>query len=409
MKVLRKKHSCIKLSNRSGCSKFIVEDVKNIKQSLKPIKNIKRKNIPSFVNKDLIGKEGNLHRWTIKYNLPHLPLFEEFDWSVNLEHCFCKNAHEESKEEEEHLPVKHTKKLTRLEKLTAAKETESKLREIEMDLLKLEHNPQSADQFDRIILANPENAALWIKYMAFHLQATEIDKARAVARRALQTISHHNEGEKFNIWVALLNLENNYGSEENLKSLFEEALKKNDEYLVYSTMIEMYSSGNKIYDAEVIAKIMIKKFRTEHNSWLHIIKVFMKYQMFEKARSFYMKAAQHLTKKEYVNLTVQFAKLESECGFASAHALYENILISFPDRIDIWMVYIDILIKENNIHQARNIIQRAISLKLPIKKMKSLYSKWLNLEEKFGNEDDVKRVKEAAFQYINNVSSILTV
>lgn len=49
--------------------------------------------------------------------------------------------------------------------------------------------PQSADDFDRLVLSSPDSSILWLQYMAFHLQATEIEKARAVAERALKTIS----------------------------------------------------------------------------------------------------------------------------------------------------------------------------------------------------------------------------
>jgi rRNA biogenesis protein RRP5 len=49
-----------------------------------------------------------------------------------------------------------------------------------------------------------------------YFQATEIEKARAVAQRALSTISFREEQEKLNVWCALLNLENLYGSKVSL-------------------------------------------------------------------------------------------------------------------------------------------------------------------------------------------------
>jgi rRNA biogenesis protein RRP5 len=42
------------------------------------------------------------------------------------------------------------------------------------------------------------------------LEATEIEKACAIAQRALTTISFREEQEKLNIWCASLNLENLY-------------------------------------------------------------------------------------------------------------------------------------------------------------------------------------------------------
>ena len=49
--------------------------------------------------------------------------------------------------------------------------------------------PQTAEDFDRLVLQSPESSLVWLRYMAFHLEATEIDRARAVAEQALKTIS----------------------------------------------------------------------------------------------------------------------------------------------------------------------------------------------------------------------------
>lgn len=48
--------------------------------------------------------------------------------------------------------------------------------------------PQSINEFERLVLSSPNISANWIQYMDFHLQATELEQARAVAERALQTI-----------------------------------------------------------------------------------------------------------------------------------------------------------------------------------------------------------------------------
>lgn len=49
--------------------------------------------------------------------------------------------------------------------------------------------PESAEEFDRLVLQSPDSSLVWLRYMAFHLETTEIEKARAVAERALKTIS----------------------------------------------------------------------------------------------------------------------------------------------------------------------------------------------------------------------------
>lgn len=80
---------------------------------------------------------------------------------------------------------KQTKKQKELEKQKAEKELSKR----EAALMDPNWQPQGADDFDRLLLGNPDSSILWLQYMAFHLQATEIDKARAVAERALKTIS----------------------------------------------------------------------------------------------------------------------------------------------------------------------------------------------------------------------------
>lgn len=65
---------------------------------------------------------------------------------------------------------KKKKRLTNAEKVKKAREDEEKLRQIEKDLMEVDTQPKSSDQFDRLLLANPNSSELWIAYMAFHLQ-----------------------------------------------------------------------------------------------------------------------------------------------------------------------------------------------------------------------------------------------
>lgn len=59
----------------------------------------------------------------------------------------------------------------------------------EAELMDPSLRPQDAAAFERLLLASPNSSLLWLQYMAQHLQATQIEQARAVAERALKTIS----------------------------------------------------------------------------------------------------------------------------------------------------------------------------------------------------------------------------
>ena len=78
---------------------------------------------------------------------------------------------------------------SRRQKKTAKKEEEAELFQKERSLLEVGRDPETAEDFDRLLLATPNQSSLWVQYMAFYLHTAEVDKARGVAQRALRTIS----------------------------------------------------------------------------------------------------------------------------------------------------------------------------------------------------------------------------
>lgn len=66
------------------------------------------------------------------------------------------------------------KKLTQAERRELARQEEERLRAAEQKLIDSESGPQSADDFDRLILSSPNSSLCWIKYMAFHLQVRKL-------------------------------------------------------------------------------------------------------------------------------------------------------------------------------------------------------------------------------------------
>lgn len=65
--------------------------------------------------------------------------------------------------------VKKKKKLTPKERAEQLRLEEERISKIERELADSTKNPESADQFDRLLLANPDSSELWTKYMSFHL------------------------------------------------------------------------------------------------------------------------------------------------------------------------------------------------------------------------------------------------
>jgi rRNA biogenesis protein RRP5 len=55
-----------------------------------------------------------------------------------------------------------------------------------------------------------------------------VDAARRIAERAVKRVSISNEDDKLNIWVAYMNLENNFGDQKTLEAVTKRALEVND-------------------------------------------------------------------------------------------------------------------------------------------------------------------------------------
>uniref|UniRef100_A0A8C6JJU5 Protein RRP5 homolog n=1 Tax=Melopsittacus undulatus TaxID=13146 RepID=A0A8C6JJU5_MELUD len=299
------------------------------------------------------------------------------------------------------------KKQTKKEKELEKQKKEKELCKLEAALMDPSRQPQSADDFDRLVLSSPNSSILWLQYMAFHLQATEIEKARAVAERALKTISFREEQEKLNVWVALLNLENMYGTEETLMKVFERAVQYNEPLKVFQHLCDIYASSEKYKQAEELYHTMLKRFRQEKSVWLKYASFLLKQGQTEATHRLLERAVKALPTKEHVDVISRFAQLEFRFGDAEhAKALFESTLSSYPKRTDIWSIYIDIMIKHGSQKEVRDIFERVVHLSLAPKKMKFLFKRYLDYEKKFGTTESVLAVKRAALEYVETKSSL---
>lgn len=107
------------------------------------------------------------------------------------------------------------------------------------------HGPQTASDYERLLLGQPDNWQLWIAYMAFQMQVSELAKAREVAERALKMINIREEAAKLNVWIAYLNLEVAYGTEETVDQVFKRACTYNDEQVVRERLASIYIRAGK--------------------------------------------------------------------------------------------------------------------------------------------------------------------
>ncbi|XP_075072317.1 protein RRP5 homolog [Mixophyes fleayi] len=341
----------------------------------------------------------------VKPPVPRLQVSSGFSWDVDLNTLKTsitdrKESSSDSEEDEpEELPkTKKTKKDQGVEKKQSATET------IDPD-----QKPMSVNEFERLVLSSPNLSANWIQYMDFHLQATELEQARAVAERALQTIYFREEQEKLSVWAAMLNMENTYGTEETLLKVFERAVQYNDPLKAFQHLVDIYIKSEKFKEAENLFNTMVKRFRQEKSVWWKYASFLLKQGQSENTHRLLQRALKCLPDKEHVDVISKFAQLEFRMGDAArAKALFESTLSSYPKRTDLWSVYIDMMVKHGSQKEVRDIFERVIHLSLAAKKIKFFFKRYLEYEKKHGDESTVQAVKEKALEYVESKSSMST-
>lgn len=156
----------------------------------------------------------------------------EFDWTGNVEFGDSDDVKSDA-DREAIRPIKKKKK-----------KTEIKIDQTgDLDV----HEPQSAADFERLLMGQPNASYLWLTYMAFHLERGEVKVARDIVERAIRTIRQDSDtdAEAMNVWIASLNLENTYGNDESLEAVFRRACTYNDAEEIHTRLASIYIQSEK--------------------------------------------------------------------------------------------------------------------------------------------------------------------
>ncbi|PWN32058.1 uncharacterized protein FA14DRAFT_84513 [Meira miltonrushii] len=251
--------------------------------------------------------------------------------------------------------------------------------------------PESAQDFERLLLGSPNSSFLWIQFVSFQVQLGDVEKAREIAKRALQTIHFREEQEKFNVWLALLNLENTYGSAETLESTFKEACQYNEPKAVHLRLADILEQSGKLEAAQDHWKRTAKKFGLSSKVWQGYHRFLLRNgaqgSHSDDSRAVVSRSMQSLDKRKHVKTILAYALDEFRIGDSErGRTIFEGLVDSYPKRLDIWWQYIDQETKGQNTSQVRDLFERILALKLSSKKIKSVLKKWLEFEKRHGDQ-----------------------
>ncbi|KAI1862516.1 hypothetical protein JX265_009230 [Neoarthrinium moseri] len=267
--------------------------------------------------------------------------------------------------------------------------------------------PRTAADYEQLLNRKPNSSALWIEYMAYQMQSSELAGARRVAERAISTINSSEETEKLNAWIAYLNLEVRFGTEETVDEVFKRALQVNDQQEVYQRVASIYVQEDKSDKADELFQTLVKKFGAtspevwvNYGHWLHSVQ-----DQPERARALIPRATQALPQHAHLPLITKFAAMQ----FTSAHpnpelgrTMFESLLASFPKRFDLWNQLLD----HEDVPGAdraavRDIFERALrSRALKPRTAKKWFKRWADWEERHGDAKSRERVSAKAAEWV---------
>lgn len=280
-----------------------------------------------------------------------------------------------------------------------------------------DENPETTADFERLIASDPNSSENWIKFMAYHLSLADIESARTIANRAFERIEFREEGEKLNVWTALITLENKYGTPNSLNAVIERASQHNNPKKVYLRVCEMMERDVETSNGDIEAVVkaddmfakMCKKFKSKKTVWIANFQYLLKNGRHEEAHKLWKRSIISLPSHKHIESMSKFAQIEYEYGSAErARTIFDSLLAKNPKRMDLIFVYVDKEIKHGDLAIARQIFENIVrpkshgqkTVKFNDKQMKSLFKKWYRMEDEHGDDESRMHVKVAAKEYV---------
>ncbi|KNZ60679.1 hypothetical protein VP01_151g2 [Puccinia sorghi] len=261
---------------------------------------------------------------------------------------------------------------------------------------------QSVDELEKLLTESPNSSHLWNRLISLYIQKADIPQARQTARRALEAIHYREEGEKWKVWIALLNLENTYGTPEDFSKTFNEASVSNDSKTVWLKVADIYAQSGKTEKADETYGQAVKKFRDSSKAWTLYGEFCLRNDRPSQAGELLSRSLKSLPKHKHVKTISKFTQLEYKLGDPErGRTLFEGLVATFPKRLDLWNVYVDLETKAGTAAEVvRGLFSRILALKFNAKRMKSIFKKWLSFEQAHGDKESQDMVIQKAQAYV---------
>ncbi|CAG9476278.1 rRNA biogenesis protein RRP5, putative [Plasmodium vivax] len=279
----------------------------------------------------------------------------------------------------------------------------------------------SPSDYERLLASEKNNSAIWVSYIAYHLEKGSLEEARKTAERALKTIDIHKVEEKRNIFFCYINMECTYGDK--LREIFKRALLCCNEKKVYIHTMNVLKVNKKYNQLKQLSEEAIKKFHYSKKIWSHYLEIIHSTFKDEAyAHEILLKSLHCLAKRKHLRMVINAARFEYKyANKERGKSYFEKLIQEYPKRSDVWFTYLDIHInsltkseikgkkKKLNLNQlefVRNIFERFSSCKFKTRVMKMIFTKWLLFEKNHGSVASQKMVQKKAYDYVESLNAL---
>lgn len=314
------------------------------------------------------------------------------------------------------------------EKKRAKETAEREIRERENALATRPDTPETAEDFERLLMGKPNASEVWIRYMAFRVSLSQFERARAIAERALETVALSDELERVNIWIAYVNLEASFVGDSDKMSASELRNRAAAVFRVFDRACRRVTDVKDLHLqvaaalrephpelANEVLQRALKTFRHAAEVWCAVGKSQFVNGKLEAGRQTLERALLSLEKDQHVQVIMKFAQFEYRHGSSErGRTVFSSLTANFPKRLDLWSVYLDMetsryhaAVKDDDeeelsaaVNSVRILFERCSTLDFSTKKTKFIFKRWLNFEIVTGDKDAQAAVRSKARSYV---------
>lgn len=271
------------------------------------------------------------------------------------------------------------------------------------------NEPRTVEDFERLLLTQGGTSIVWIRYMAFHLKMSDLERARQVAERAVKHVGFSEAKERFNAWVAYMNLECTFGTDETAEAVFRRAASHNEAKHVYLQYARIHQRNKKPQLATKAYDTCCKKYPQSKKVWIAFMTLLYDEKDLEGARKTLPKALAALPRRKHPLTVSKAGLLEYQQGSVErGRSIFEGLMDSYPKRTDLWSVYLDAHIAAHtpprapapDLGEVRGLMERCCSMKLKAMKMRFFFKRWLDFEKRWGDAESQERVRQRAREFV---------